>query len=433
MKKDPLSSIDTERAIISIIVSTRGEALDNIRLPDEAFTTVQTREPYIACQKLYGRGVSIDPPALIAELGDTYGRIGKTQFEELISYVPIENANLYANILKDKMMLRRMRDVAQKIEREVVVDGVKASEILGKANIELAAVDADADSENLAPVLWDKVDKEIVDMINGEIPPYIRTFIPWMDKAFGGLYPGEYLGIASRPGLGKTALMEAIIQNLTTNEYNPVPTLVFERDMSPKQLIIRLACRAATVPFHMYHRRTLNPGQMDRLRKAIALYRKVPLIVKSPAGMNVDTMIAEIRREVRVNKVETVFLDHIQSLGSNEKEMRVELTRASMALRSCCTDYNIALTVLAHINRTGKDKPSENDIKEFDQLLGDVDGLMMLWRDHEKDDPEMADDPNTPKAAMATVGKCRSGGKFDIPLWWHGPAMSFTERVVSEE
>lgn len=432
-KKDPLSCVDTERAIIGVVVASRGNALDNVRLPEEAFTTVQTRECWKGCVRLYSRGVQIDPAALIAEMGDQYARIGKSQFEEIIAWQPAENTHLYENILKEKLMLRRLRDTADHIKEAVVVPGVSATDVLGTASSELGMVDADGDANNLAPVLLDKISAELLDMQQGNVPPVIKTHIEWFDRNIGGLYPGEYIAIASRPGLGKTALMEAIIENLVANEYNQRPVLVFERDMNPKTFMIRLACRAARIPYTFYHRRSLSEPQIAYLMKIVDKYKTAPLILKSPAGMTPETMIAEIRREVRVNKVEAVFLDHIQALNTGKDDLRTGLTKASLQLRACVTDYNVSLTALAHINRSGAEKPTANDIKEFDQLLGDVDALMMLWRDKDKEPEEDRTDSRAPKAMVASVGKCRSGGTPDITLWWDGPTMSFTERVEAKE
>jgi replicative DNA helicase len=230
--------------------------------------------------------------------------------------------------------------------------------------------------------------------------------------------------LAGRPGCGKTAMMEEMIQSLLFQE---VPVCVFEKDMSPEKLMARIACRGVGVPFWRYARGIMDRMSVSRIREALAVLRKQPLYVFNPTTLTADKMCSIARKCIRLNGVGAVFLDHIQALRVGEKQdLRAGLTQASLTIRANVTETNVPHILLAHINREGsKGRPSPENIKEFDQLYGDCDGMGILWSEKSRADLEEGE----LMEMNFYVAKNRDGEITDDPLLFDGANLSFKNKA----
>ena len=111
------------------------------------------------------------------------------------------------------------------------------------------------------------------------------------------------------------------------------------------------------------------------------------------------------------------------------KELREGLTQASLAIRSCATETRVPHVVLAHINRNGsKGRPAPEDIKEFDQLFGDCDGMGILWTDVEREKLK----PGDHLAMKLYVPKNRCGPLCEEPLMFDGALMKFYDQAKTQ-
>jgi len=247
------------------------------------------------------------------------------------------------------------------------------------------------------------------------------TLGPW-DEQFGGLMPGQLYALAGRPATGKTAALEMMIQACLERE---LPVCVFEKDMSPEKLIARMACRATDVQYWRYSRGAMHPAEIRNLRRGIEVFEKCPMHLYNPTGLTAERMCQIARRDIRINGVKAVFLDHIQALKVG-KDLREGLTQASLTIRASVTETDVPHVVLAHINRNGaKGRPRPEDIKEFDQLYGDCDGMMILWNDQDR--TELAqDEMMTTKFYTA---KNRDGGVSEAEMLFDGTRMMFKPKA----
>jgi replicative DNA helicase len=138
---------------------------------------------------------------------------------------------------------------------------------------------------------------------------------------------------------------------------------------------------------------------------------------------------AIVRREKRQFGIKAVFLDHIQLLRYKGESRTEGLTEASITLKNSAHDSGVCHVVLFQLNRQGAKKhtdgtsvrPSAADVKDFDQLLSDVDGMAMLWSEQDK--------TSLGKGERLEVNfysaKNRSGGETEEPVYFDGPYISF--------
>ena len=328
----------------------------------------------------------------------------------------------YLPILQDQLARRRLHALFTWGVQEII-GRRDAAQITAEAQQRLATCEPLADTaDHILPGAISDLLLELDDLDAGKKPRALQTCIPAWNRAFGGLPDAAYLALGGRPGTGKTAMMEQIVFDLLVSE---VPVCVFERDMSPKKLLARMACRSANVPFWKLAKGYTNAQERERIRTAYAGLNTSKLRLHNPRGLTAAKLCSIVRREIQLYGIQAVFLDHIQVLDLDGEELRTGLTRASTMLRANTTETGVPHVVLFHINRNGAKggRPAPEDVKEFDQLLGDVDGMVMLWGEKRMEDMPTGE----PLPVNFYTAKNRDGATAEDEILFDGDTMTFTE------
>lgn len=419
-----LSCEKTEAAFVGCVVQSGGAVLHASPATTEHFSHFGARTAFTAALWLNDNAKPINSftvrQRLTAEQVKAIG--GELALAELCRFPTVSMAEHLFSVLNEKLALRRVQEIVSWANGELQ-QGADPSLLCAEFSAKAACISPEAESENVLSTCLDVIDARLDRIDRGEVERGYRTPIDVWDNAFGGILPGQMYALAGRPGCGKTAMMEMFINSLLSQG---APVCVFEKDMSPEKLLARIACRGIGLPFWRYARGTLDRITTSRLREATKTLRRVPLYVYNPANLTADKMCAIARRDIRLHGVAAVFLDHIQALRvGNKQDLRAGLTQASLTIRSHVTETNVPHILLAHINRDGaKGRPSPENIKEFDQLYGDCDGMGILWSEKSRADLEEGD----MLEMNFYVAKNRDGEVTDDPLIFDGAQLTFKNK-----
>ena len=215
-------------------------------------------------------------------------------------------------------------------------------------------------------------------------------------------------------------MMEQFIYTLIAEE---TPVLLFEKDMSLKMLVTRLACRACGVPYWKISKGYATRTERDVLRETVAFFPKTKLRLQNPANLSADKFAAIVRRERRLHGIEAVFLDQIHHLDIGQADTVEGMTRASMRVKASAHETDIPHVALFAVNRNAPQgtRPRPEHVKGFDQLLSDVDGMAMLWTEQEK----TALQKDQKLEMLFYAAKNRGGGETEESVWFDGPHLTF--------
>jgi len=410
----------SERAFVGCVVSGAGSALDTHPVTEEHFFEPLARQVFEVADALYRQGSPVNLRTVMRPFANESAE-RRQQISEICFYPAPSQCGHFFGILNDKLILRRAHAAAAwAVEQSQIT--AEPKEFCAELQSRVASVDATAASDNLLDVTCDEAERKVARMLKGEMDMGIPTGLsPW-DSSFGGIMPGELYALAGRPGTGKTALLEMLIQRCLEAGQ---PVTVFEKDMSPQKLIERMACRITGMSYRRFARGMMQEPELRNVSKGIAFLKTLPLHLYNPSGLTAERLCQIARRDIRVKGVKAVFLDHIQALRVG-KDLREGLTQASLTIRANVTETNVPHIILAHINRNGaKGRPAPEDIKEFDQLYGDCDGMMLLWSEQDKAELK-PDEMLTTKFYSA---KNRAGGPMEHEMLFDGPAMTFKEKA----
>ncbi|MED9788358.1 MAG: DnaB-like helicase N-terminal domain-containing protein, partial [Latilactobacillus curvatus] len=215
--------------------------------------------------ELNERGEGIDAVTLKSALDaqnqlEDIGGIG--YLAELAEAVPTAaNVVYYAKIVSEKAMLRRLIQTAQNIVAKGYAQDEDVTDILDTAEKEIMDVSErqnKAGFKSISDVLTSSIEQ--IDKLyqNEEDITGLSTGYRDLDKITAGLHEDELIILAARPGVGKTAFVLNIAQNIGTKTNENIA--IFSLEMGAEQLVNRMLCAEGSIDAN--HLRT---GQLDEL------------------------------------------------------------------------------------------------------------------------------------------------------------------------
>ncbi len=164
---------------------------------------------------LYGRGEPADMVTVAGELqrrGELQKIGGAPYLHTLAANVPIAaNAGYYAEIVREKAILRRLVDAGTKIVQIGYAGEGEVDHIVDAAQAEVYGVTERRKSEDYAPLsdIMDSVLDEIEAIENREAGIYgVPTGFADLDDLTNGLHKGQMIVVAARPAMGKALALD---------------------------------------------------------------------------------------------------------------------------------------------------------------------------------------------------------------------------------
>jgi len=164
---------------------------------------------------LFGRGEPVDMITVAAELQrrGELARIGGAPYlHTLAANVPIAaNAEFYAEIVREKAILRRLVDAGTKIAQIGYAGEGQVDDIVDRAQAEIYQVADRRSAEDYAPLgdIMEGVLDEIEAIGNREAGLYgVPTGFVDLDDLTNGLHAGQMIIVAARPAMGKALALD---------------------------------------------------------------------------------------------------------------------------------------------------------------------------------------------------------------------------------
>jgi len=379
-------------AIIALFEKNRGEGIDGFLVRDE----LQRR--------------------------DHMTTIGGWEYlQRVIETVPSSaNVTYYAEIVREKMMLRETIMAATDILNSVYDETGDAGDKLDEAERRIFAV-ADKRITNSAAPLKDLVTRayELIEKREGTHVTGLPTGYYELDDLTCGLQKGEMIIIAGRPSMGKTALALNIAEHVGVVE--KIPLAIFSLEMGRQQLAERFLCSYSGVDSQLVRKGMLNTEHYQKLVEACGIVSEAPIYIDDTSALTPLELRAKARRLKSMHDIQVIFIDYLQlmGLGTGRIESRQqEITAISRYMKSLARELNIPVVVLSQLNRASEGReghrPRMSDLRESGSIEQDADVVMLLHREdyYRRGEPDYEVD-NT---AEVIIAKQRNGPTGDVKL-----------------
>lgn len=228
-----------------------------------------------------------------------------------------------------------------------------------------------------------------------------------LDSMTSGFQKGDFIVLAGRPSMGKTAL--ALSMAMHACEQN-VAIGVFSLEMSAEQLTLRLLSGESGVAHQNIRNATITSDEWVELTNVAARLADYKLFIDDTAMLTIMDLRAKARKLKAEHDVQFLIIDYLQLLNSTKKHenRHQEVSEISRAIKALAKELNIPILAGAQLSRavdSRMDKrPMLSDLRESGAIEQDADLIMFLYRD-------VVYNPETenPSLTEVIIGKQRNG------------------------
>ncbi|WP_425486917.1 replicative DNA helicase [Microlunatus speluncae] len=388
---------------------------------------------YEAVLDLYGRGEPADAITVSDELtkrGEATRVGGAPYLHTLLASVPIAaNAGYYAEIVREKAILRRLADAALRISQLSYAGEGNADDIVDRAQAEVYAVTdrrASEDYKPLSELMQPTLDEMEAISSRGGTLAGVPTGFAEVDELTNGLHPGQMVIVAARPGCGKSTLALDLARAASIK--HGLTSAIFSLEMSQIEITMRLLSAEASIPLSHIRGGRMSDDDWQRVATKMGQVSEAPLFIDDSPNLTMMEIRAKARRLKQRNDLKLVLIDYIQLMSSGKKveSRQLEVSEFSRQLKLLAKELEIPVVALSQLNRgpeqrTDK-KPMLSDLRESGSLEQDADLVMLLNR------PDLYD-KESERAGEADfdVAKHRNGATKTITVAFQGHYSRFVD------
>ncbi|GAA1349864.1 replicative DNA helicase [Falsarthrobacter nasiphocae] len=375
---------------------------------------------------LYGHGMPADAITVADQLQKTgeLSKIGGAPYlHELIQSVPTAaNANFYAEIVRERSVLRKLVEAGTKIVQMGYGQDGEVEDIVNRAQAEVFQVAERRSTEDyvrLSEFMEGAVDEIEAAGARGEEVSGVPTGFYDFDELTHGLHGGQMIVIAARPAVGKStfaldfARSAAIRHNMTT--------VFFSLEMGRNEIAMRLLSAEASIPLQDLRKGTVDGDGWSKLAQTMGEVDKAPLFVDDSPNMSLMEIRAKCRRLKQKHDLKLIVLDYLQLMSSGKRveSRQQEVSEFSRSLKLLAKELDVPLIALSQLNRGSEQrtdkKPMISDLRESGSIEQDADMVILLHREdiYDKESPRAGE-------ADVIVAKHRNGPTRTITVAFQG-------------
>ena len=427
-------SLEAEQAVLgSILIDSRclTDVIGILKPAD--FYLKQNQEIYETIYAMFNFSQSIDPVTVLdkmKELG-VYRDDSRNYIMQLMEITPTAaNAVRYANIVRDKAMLRGLADAASEISDTVYNQVGAPGEILESAEKKIFALRKGERGDSLEHIgtTLHKVFDHLTELSQSDSAiPGLSTGMRDLDVKINGLNKSDLILLAARPAMGKTAFALNLCLNVA-KKYNKTVAM-FSLEMSREQLAMRLLSIESFVDGQKMATGKLTEDEWSKLCMASAALSQTDIRVDDNPAITVAEMNAKCRR---VENLGMVIIDYLQLMNGSGYgkggDSRVNVvSEISRSLKIMAKELNVPVICLSQLSRGPESRtdkrPMLSDLRESGAIEQDADEVLFLYRDEYYN--ENSEDKGI---AECIVSKNRHGEVGTVKLQWIPQYQTFTDR-----
>jgi len=342
------------------------------------------------------------------------------------------NAEHYARIVRDKGLLRDLIACTGAIAEEAFDAATDASELLDRAEQKL--FDVTERRITGQSVLISELVKEIsarYEPGSEHVPTGLNSGFHELDVLTTGFQPGDFIVVAGRPSMGKTAFGLNVAEFLAVDEGRPVG--FFSLEMSRLQVAQRLICSRAQIDSHKFRRHLINDEEREKLAWACGVFQDIPLFIDDTPGMSMLELRAKARRLARQYEIQAVFVDYLQLMQGHRRtdSRQNEVSDISRGLKALARELQVPVIAVSQLSRAPDNRqnktPVLSDLRESGSLEQDADLVLFLYRESYYKGERDENGRDISRKAELILAKQRNGPTGQIGMYFTKEYMRFDE------
>jgi replicative DNA helicase len=432
--RTPPQDMEAEQCVLGAMLMSKDAIADVVEvLRGVDFYRPAHEQIYNAVTDLYGRGEPADAVTVADELGKRGELLrlgGAPYLHTLLASVPIAaNAGWYAEIVREKAVLRRLVDASLRIGQMSYAGEGDVDVIVDRAQAEVYAVTerrAAEDFKPLSELMQPTLDEMEAIESRGAGLSGVPTGFADLDDLTNGLHPGQLVIVAARPGMGKSTLALDLARAASIK--NGLTSVIFSLEMSQLEITMRLLSAEAGVPLSHIRGGRMSDQDWNRVSAKMGQVSEAPMFIDDSPNMTMMEIRAKARRLKQRHDLKMIVIDYIQLMTSGKKveSRQVEVSEFSRQLKLLAKELDVPVVALSQLNRGPEQRndkrPMLSDLRESGSLEQDADLVILLNR------PDLYD-KESERAGEADfdIAKHRNGPTKMITVAFQGHYSRFTD------
>lgn len=347
---------------------------------------------YEAIIDLYGRGEPADAVTvsdLLTKRGEITRIGGPAYLHTLIQSVPTAaNAGFYAEIVRERAVLRRLVDAGTKIVQLGYSQDGEVDAIVNEAQAEVYKVAERRTAEDYVPlrdIIEGTVDEIESAGHRGEGVIGVPTGIFELDELTQGLHGGQMIVIAARPAVGKSTFALDFARSASIK--HNMTSVFFSLEMGRNEIAMRLLSAEASIALQNLRKGTIQDEEWSKIATTMGRLNDAPLFIDDSPNMSLMEIRAKCRRLKQKHDLKLVVLDYLQLMSSGKKveSRQQEVSEFSRALKLLAKELDVPVIALSQLNRGSEQrtdkKPMISDLRESGSIEQDADMVILLHRE----------------------------------------------------
>ncbi len=426
LKRVQPHSIEAEQSVIGAMLMDRDAIIAASEIvTEDDFYQRQYGVMFQCMVELFNEGQAVDVINLQNRLKekDVPPEVASLEtLRDIITTVPTSaNVRAYAEIVREKSMLRKLIRVSEEIANTCYAGKEKLEDVLAhteKTVFDLLQSRTGGDFVPIRQVALNVLEKiEIASKTKDTVTGIPTGFID-LDYKTSGMQPSDFILIAARPSMGKTAFVLNLVDYVAVKKKRPC--MIFSLEMSKEQLVNRMLAMESNVDSQKLRTGTLTDADWDAVVEGIGIIGNSALTIDDTPGISISELRSKCRKKKLESGLDLVIIDYLQLMsgsGKHSESRQQEISEISRSLKALARELNapvIALSQLSRACETRTDhRPMLSDLRESGAIEQDADVVMFLYRDDYYNK-----DTENPNVAEVIIAKQRNGPIGTINLVW---------------
>lgn len=308
------------------------------------------------------------------------------------------NATTIVNVPDYARTVRELSDRRRLAEIGRALMPVDASHPVGLATEAISALDlvVSASTDTGAPSL--NMKQAMARAVQAAADAYqmdghiigVPTTLRDLDHKLGGMSAGDFVVLAGRPGMGKSAMILTMLRRQALKGFK---SKLVSLEMSDVPMSHRMISDTIfdmggdRMPYAFIRNGRFHSKMFERITGAAELLAELPIHIEQQPGLTVSQIAARARQMKRKGGLDVLAIDHLDLIrpsGRYAGNKVYELGEITAALKALAKELGIVVILLCQLSREVEKRddkrPMLSDLRSSGSIEQDADTVIFLYR-----------------------------------------------------
>ena len=265
----------------------------------------------------------------------------------------------------------------------------------------------------------------------GQIPSLIglSTGFRALDEAIGGFQKGQLTTIAVKPGMGKTAFLLSVANNMAVR--NNYAVAIFSAERSSRKMTSRLLESETGMSVEKLQAGKLKASEKDHMHSLVNGIAKARIFLDDTPGLGAEELVGKCRQLKARHEVDLIIVDYLELLNHSRMgtNSRIEeLSDIVKLIKEIARELNIPVLLFSQMPSMfpGFGSTPRPELKDLPHFLAELSDVVLVL--HRSDlDPRQGKIPGKARVEVIVAKHHDTDRQGVVPLAFIESLSKFTD------